>query len=227
MNDFQHYQFPDPEDADENGLVAVGGDLSINCLLSAYRKGIFPWFSAGDPILWWSPNPRMVIQPEKLHLSRSNRKLFKKHPYRITFDQSFAQVINACAQPRSTDQTGETGTWITDEMQAAYIKLHQQGFAHSVECWQEDKLCGGLYGVAIGSVFFGESMFSSVQGASKIALISLIKQLHQWQFTLIDCQMSSKLMILLGAYEITRSEFTQQIVEAAKTGTRSQWGTPR
>jgi leucyl/phenylalanyl-tRNA--protein transferase len=197
--------FPDVELAlrDPDGLLAVGGDLSVERLLAAYRRGIFPWYSGDQPILWWSPDPRSVLFPDKLHISRSLRKSLRKHPFTITFDTVFADVIHACSQPRADD----VGTWITDEMQQAYIRLHQAGYAHSAECWLNDKLVGGLYGVAIGKVFFGESMFSHVSDASKIAFTFLVRQLQEWQFELIDCQIETAYLNQFGAELIARSEF--------------------
>jgi leucyl/phenylalanyl-tRNA--protein transferase len=186
-----------------DGLLAVGGDLSMERLLTAYRRGIFPWYSGDQPILWWSPDPRSVLFPDKLHISRSLRKTLRKQQFKITMDTAFADVIYACSQPRA----GEPGTWITDEMQQAYIRLHQAGHAHSVECWLKDELVGGLYGVAIGHVFFGESMFSFVTDASKVAFVFLVRQLQRWQFGLIDCQIQSAHLDQFGAELIPRSEF--------------------
>ncbi len=163
--------FPDPETAltEPNGLLAAGGDLSIERLLLAYRRGIFPWYSHGEPILWWSPDPRTVIFPGQLHISKSLQKTLRQQKFVITFDQAFADVIEACRQPRPTQPT----TWITTEMKQAYIELHKAGHAHSVECWQGDNLVGGIYGVGLGKCFFGESMFSTVTNASKVAIVTL------------------------------------------------------
>ncbi|MDO8334133.1 MAG: leucyl/phenylalanyl-tRNA--protein transferase [Nitrosomonas sp.] len=204
-----HSSFPPVENAlrEPNGLLAVGGDLSPQRLLEAYSKGIFPWFNADEPILWWSPNPRMVLFPEEIKISRSLRKTLKKDHYQIRTDGSFTQVMHACASSRK----GQTGTWIHPEMIAAYTALHDMGLAHCVETWMDGELVGGLYGVALGQVFFGESMFSRVPDASKIALVHLAKQLQRWEFGLIDCQVKTGHLTSLGAREIPRSEFSQQL----------------
>lgn len=204
-----HTSFPPVENAlrEPNGLLAVGGDLSPERLLEAYSKGIFPWFNADEPILWWSPNPRMVLFPEEIKISRSLRKTLKKNHYQIRTDGSFTQVMHACASPRK----GQAGTWIHPEMIAAYTALHDMGLAHCVETWMDDELVGGLYGVALGQVFFGESMFSCVPDASKIALVHLAKQLQRWEFGLIDCQVKTGHLTSLGAREISRCEFSQQL----------------
>ena len=204
-----HTSFPPVENAlrEPNGLLVVGGDLSPQRLLEAYSKGIFPWFNADEPILWWSPNPRMVLFPEEIKISRSLRKTLKKDHYQIRTDGSFTQVMHACASSRK----GQTGTWIHPEMIAAYTALHDMGLAHCVETWMDGELVGGLYGVALGQVFFGESMFSRVSDASKIALVHLAKQLQRWEFGLIDCQVKTGHLTSLGAREIPRSEFSQQL----------------
>jgi leucyl/phenylalanyl-tRNA---protein transferase len=197
--------FPDPAYALEepNGLLAVGGDLSPARLLNAYRQGIFPWYSDDQPILWWSPAPRAVLFPEQLHISRSLKKRLRSGAFRVTLDEAFTEVIEAC----STARGAASGTWITDEMKQAYTRLHRIGFAHSVEVWQADELVGGLYGVSLGKVFFGESMFSRVTDASKLALVHLVRQLMAWEFALIDCQVGSAHLRSLGACEIPRDEF--------------------
>ena len=204
-----HLFFPSVENAlrEPNGLLAVGGDLSPERLLEAYSKGIFPWFNADEPILWWSPNPRMVLFPEEIKISRSLRKTLKKEHYQIRTDDSFTQVMHACASPRK----GQAGTWIHPKMIAAYTALHEMGLAHCVETWMDGELVGGLYGVALGKVFFGESMFSYVPDASKIALVHLAKQLQRREFGLIDCQVKTDHLTSLGAREIPRSEFSQQL----------------
>ncbi len=204
-----HLFFPSVENAlrEPNGLLAVGGDLSPERLLEAYSKGIFPWFNADEPILWWSPNPRMVLFPEEIKISRSLRKTLKKEHYQIRTDDSFTQVMHACASPRK----GQAGTWIHPKMIAAYTALHEMGLAHCVETWMDGELVGGLYGVALGKVFFGESMFSYVPDASKIALVHLAKQLQRWEFGLIDCQVKTGHLTSLGAREISRCEFSQQL----------------
>lgn len=209
-----NYDFPSPElAADEpNGLLAVGGDLSPPRLLAAYRLGIFPWFSDDQPILWWTPDPRAVLFPEQLKVSRSLRKTLRKGRFQVTLDKAFVDVIEACSLPRPTLNGEESGTWITNEMKRAYIHLHELGYAHSAECWLEGELVGGLYGVAIGKVFFGESMFTQVSDASKVAFVHLVRQLQKWGFALIDCQVSSEHLKSLGAEEIPRSQF-QKLLE--------------
>jgi leucyl/phenylalanyl-tRNA--protein transferase len=192
-----------------NGLLAAGGDLSAARLLAAYRRGIFPWYSAGEPILWWSPDPRMVLFTRELKVPRSLAKRVRNAGFRVTADCAFASVIDACSEPRA----GQTGTWITAEMKAAYVDLHRLGYAHSVEIWLDAALAGGLYGVAIGRMFFGESMFSRVRDASKVALVHLVAQLGQWSFELIDCQMRTPLLTSLGARELPRTEFARRVEE--------------
>lgn len=201
--------FPDPELAlsEPNGLLAVGGSLSPKRLLRAYRSGVFPWYSPGQPILWWSPNPRTVLFPEHIKISRSLRKVLAKNQFSITMDQAFAQVIQHCSEPRR----GQTGTWITSEMTSAYGRLHRMGYAHSVESWHAGELAGGLYGVAIGRVFFGESMFSRINDASKVALVALTEQLTHWNFFFIDCQMRTNHLLSMGAQEIPRRTFLDQL----------------
>lgn len=197
--------FPPIEQAldDPTGLLAAGGDLSPERLISAYRAGIFPWYSPGEPILWWSPDPRCVLIPDQIHISRSMRKRLKKKDYTVVFNRNFAQVIDACSAPRR----GEDGTWITNEMKDAYCNLHKKGLAHSVEVYIDDELVGGLYGLAIGKLFFGESMFSKVKDASKIAFIKMVEQLEKWGYALVDCQVSNDHLFSLGATEINRREF--------------------
>lgn len=193
--------------AEPNGLLAAGGDLSAARLIDAYRHGIFPWYSAGQPLLWWSPDPRMVLVPGEMKISRSLGKRLRRHDFEVRVDHAFEAVMRACAAPRG----GEAGTWITDEMIAAYTALHRQGFAHSVETWINGELAGGLYGVALGRMFYGESMFSRVSDASKIALAHLARQLQRWQFGLIDCQMNTAHLASLGAREIIRGDFVRQL----------------
>lgn len=195
--------------ADPNGLLAAGGDLSPKRLMEAYSRGIFPWFEEGQPVLWWSPDPRMVLFPEDLRVSKSLQKILNKPLYTVTLDEAFAEVITCCAQPRR----GSPGTWITDEMQTAYLQLFDEGHAHSVEVWRDGDLVGGLYGVALGQLFFGESMFSFESNTSKIALVNLVKQLQGWNYKLIDCQISSEHLESLGAIEISREKFRQQLHE--------------
>ncbi|MAC71151.1 MAG: leucyl/phenylalanyl-tRNA--protein transferase [Gammaproteobacteria bacterium] len=205
--------FPPVETAmtDPDGLLAAGGKLSPAWLVTAYSQGIFPWFEVGQPVLWWSPDPRLVIYPERVKISRSMRKLIRKQPYLITMDSNFAAIIHSCKSERDN----ATGTWITDEMQAAYIRLHEFGLAHSIEVWAGSAIVGGLYGVALGKVFFGESMFSRQANASKIALIALALQLQRWQFGLIDCQVSSQHLLSMGAEAISRHNFCVQLRDLA------------
>jgi leucyl/phenylalanyl-tRNA--protein transferase len=192
-----------------NGLLAVGGDLSPARLLDAYRHGVFPWFNEGEPILWWSPDPRMVLFPSELKLSRSLRKTLRHHRYEITFDTAFEQVMQACAAPRP----GQGGTWISPAMIEAYVRLHELGYAHSVETWLNGSLTGGLYGVALGHMFYGESMFSRATDASKIAFAHLVWQLRSWGFGMIDCQMKTAHLASLGAREIARADFLRHLHE--------------
>lgn len=186
-----------------DGLLAVGGCLSQSRLLNAYRHGIFPWYNPGEPILWWSPDPRLVLFPEKLIISRSLSKTLRKNVYSITFDQAFNEVIAACANPRKD----MAGTWITADIYKAYTRLHQAGFAHSVEAWMGDRLVGGLYGVALGQVFFGESMFHTETDASKTAFATLVKQLKAWGYQLVDCQVHTRHLESFGAEKISRDYF--------------------
>ena len=201
--------FPDPARAlrEPDGLLAAGGDLKPRRLLNAYRHGIFPWYSDGQPILWWSPDPRAVLYPPALRVSRSLRKTLRKGEYRVSFDLAFAEVIRGCAQPRADG----LGTWITEEMIAAYCRLHQLGYAHSVEAWHEDILVGGLYGVALGRVFFGESMFSRRRDASKVAFAQAVIQLGEMGYQLIDCQVASAHLAQFGATLIPRHHFIEHL----------------
>ncbi|HXH02137.1 MAG TPA: leucyl/phenylalanyl-tRNA--protein transferase [Candidatus Competibacteraceae bacterium] len=201
--------FPNPDEAlrDPNGLLAVGGSLTPERLLNAYRQGIFPWFGEGQPILWWSPDPRAVLFPERIKVSRSLRKRMRNAGFQVTLDRAFAEVIRACAAPRRDGP----GTWITADMERAYCRLHRLGHAHSVETWYQGRLVGGLYGVAVGRVFYGESMFSHMNDASKVALVRLCRQLEDWGFGLIDCQMSTAHLLSMGAEEIPRRVFLQLI----------------
>ncbi len=202
--------FPRPSLAEENGLLAVGGDLSPGRLISAYRLGIFPWYSEGDPILWWFTSPRFVIYPDKFRVPKRLARYIKKSLYQVTMDSAFDQVIEACAAVRTLQ--GED-TWITEEMKVAYSTLHDLGYAHSVECWQDDKLIGGLYGVALDRVFFGESMFTIMPNGSKIALASLVRHLTQRQCKLIDCQMTTDHLLQYGAREISGRDFRRHLKE--------------
>ncbi len=203
--------FPPPHLAIKEGLLAIGGDLSVERLLLAYRSGIFPWYSQGEPILWWSPNPRLVLYPQELRISRSLRKVIKRKIFQVTFDQSFDDVIQACAEAK---RTYGDGTWITDEMKDAYCDLHRHGHAHSVEAWQDNKMVGGLYGISIGRAFFGESMFSKVSNASKVAFVTFVETLKRLRFDLIDCQVKTDHLIRFGAREIPRKSFLEQVEKA-------------
>ncbi len=203
--------FPSVDTAlrEPNGLLAAGADLSVTRLTDAYRHGIFPWFSDGQPVLWWSPDPRMVLFPGELKVSRSLRKRLARDDYEVRFDTAFEPVMRACAAPRGEDG----GTWITEEMIQAYCALHAAGLAHSVETWMAGELVGGLYGVALGRMFYGESMFARVTDASKIALVHLVRRLAQRNFGVIDCQMATAHLASLGARELPRAEFTRRVAE--------------
>jgi len=215
--------FPDPRlaETEPNGLLAIGGDLSVTRLLNAYRSGIFPWFSAGEPFLWWSPDPRLLLFPGKIHISRSLRKTLRRGSYRTTFDEAFSDVITNCA---TTPRQEQPGTWIINEMIDAYIELHHHGYAHSVEVWHENKLVGGLYGVAIGSAFYGESMFSLMSNASKIALVALARKLQHDGFHFIDCQMETPHLLSLGAETLSREKFLKMNAIASQRHNDILWG---
>jgi leucyl/phenylalanyl-tRNA---protein transferase len=195
-----------------NGLLALGGDLSPVRLLNAYRHGIFPWYGEGEPILWWSPDPRCVFRPDSIHISRSLRKALNKQDYRVTLDHAFEAVVRACAAPRA----GQRGTWLTPAMISAYLRLHHAGWAHSCEVWREGELAGGIYGVALGGAFFGESMFSRVPNGSKLALVWLARQLAAWHFTLLDGQVGSAHLYTLGAIDLPRRSFIQALDTACQ-----------
>ena len=216
-------RFPDVSNSNEDGLLAMGGDLDLHTLVSAYSQGIFPWFNDDQPILWWSPDPRMVLFPNEVKVSRSLRKTINNKPFKVTCNRAFDQVIDACALrgKKSGKKSGKKNeeksdqqnplpaedTWITDDMQSAYQQLHEHGYAHSIEVWLDKELVGGLYGVCLGKVFFGESMFSRVSNASKVAFVSLAQSLEALGFNVIDCQVSSDHLLSLGAREIPRGEF--------------------
>ena len=215
------FLFPPPHMAAESGLVAVGGDLRQKRLLLAYRMGIFPWFSDSEPILWWSPDPRLVLYPNQLYVSRSLQKVIKRAQFKVTLDLAFEAVIKTCA---STRRKHNGGTWIGEEMIAAYCRLHESGFAHSVESWYEDRLVGGLYGVSLGKCFFGESMFAKSSNASKVALVALVRYLQKQSFDLIDCQVTTSHMMRFGACEISRRQFLMQIRKALVSPTlQGKW----
>ncbi len=205
---------------DPNGLLAYGGDLSVPRLLSAYSQGIFPWYSDLEPILWWSPSPRAIIELDNFHASRSLRKLARAKQYRVTLNHDFQQVIGFCATiPRRMPGTNETSddTWITDEMQTAYSTLHEAGFAHSVEVWDDDVLLGGLYGVAIGQVFCGESMFHRANNVSKLAMLALVRHMQRYNMAFIDCQMPTPHLMSLGATPISREQFVAKLARCNQT----------
>ncbi|WP_038289764.1 leucyl/phenylalanyl-tRNA--protein transferase [Zooshikella ganghwensis] len=202
-----------------NGLLAMGGDLEASSLVRAYRQGVFPWFNEGEPILWWSPDPRLVLFPHAVHVSRSLQKTLNRKQFSFTFNQAFNEVITACAAPR----TKQVGTWITPHMLSAYLTLHEQGIAHSIECWQGAQLVGGLYGVAIGRIFFGESMFSKVSDASKCTLVALARQLDAWQFGLIDCQVESDHLMRMGAETLSRESFLNYLERYCSIQGPEQW----
>lgn len=202
--------FPPPELADPDGVLAVGGDLSPQRLLVAYRQGIFPWYSDYDPILWWSPDPRFVLYPERLRVSKSMRPYFNQKKFNWSLDKDFRAVISSCQEQ---NRPGQFGTWITSEMLEAYCRLHELGFAHSVEVWDGEELVGGLYGIALGKVFFGESMFAHKSNASKFGFIALVRKLIEWDFTLIDCQQETNHLRSLGAELISRNKFMQHLAK--------------
>ena len=214
--------FPPPQFADKSGLLAVGGDLSMERVLLAYKMGIFPWYDNSTPILWWSPDPRMVLYPANFHMPKSLKKSLKKKKFTVTMDEDFESVIYNCAYSRLCK--GEE-TWITEEMKESYIRLHDSGYAHSVEVWQDGVLSGGLYGVSIGRVFFGESMFSLVSDASKTGFSYLVRQLENWNFILIDCQVATDNLSRFGAVEIPRDRFLSDIKFGFSKGTtlRNRW----
>lgn len=213
--------FPPLETAlrEPNGLLAAGGDLRPERLLAAYRHGCFPWYQEGQPLLWWSPDPRTVLFPNELHVSRSLRKRMRHGDYRVTFDKAFAEVIQGCAGPRSYAD----GTWITTPMQDAYVRLHEMGVAHSVEVWQQGQLVGGLYGIAMGELFFGESMFSRATDASKVGFVTLVERLREWGFALIDCQMPTRHLESFGARSIPRAAFAEALAMHLDRPSAADW----
>jgi leucyl/phenylalanyl-tRNA--protein transferase len=220
--DLDSLKFPSTESAlaEPNGLLAVGGDLSPKRLIEAYRNGIFPWYQYPQPILWWSPNPRTVLFPNKMVISRSLKKRLRRGEYIVTCDQAFRSVVQQCAK---TYRKGQQGTWISDDILEAYDILHQQGIAHSIESWHQGKLVGGLYGLAMGKVFFGESMFSQRTDASKVAVAYLARQLAIWNFAVIDCQVSNPHLSSLGAEELERDKFSQLLIANIDQPTTYRW----
>ena len=213
--------FPSPQLAPQEGLLAVGGDLSQERLLLAYRMGIFPWYSKDEPIMWWSPDPRLVLYPSELKVSKSLKKTIKKRLFQVTVDQAFESVIKACAQSRTRMQEG---TWIVNDMIAAYCNLHESGLAHSVETWQAGKLTGGLYGVSLGKCFFGESMFTRTSNASKVAFVALVELLNTLNFNLIDCQVTTAHLLSFGAREIPRTRFLKELEKSLESTTiKNKW----
>ena len=204
--------FPNPDLAEEDGLLAVGGDLSFERLILAYCNGIFPWYSEGEPILWWCPKPRFIIKPSEINISKSMKRVFNKGEFKVTFDKDFNEVIKNCKELRENKE----GTWITNEIMEAYINLHKKGFATSVEVYKDQELVGGLYGVKIGKCFFGESMFSKVSNASKAALISLAKKLEEEGFLFIDCQMHTNHLESMGGEFVEWNKFKEMLKEGTK-----------
>ena len=210
-------RFPHPERANPDGLLAIGGDLSVERLLLAYQLGIFPWYEEDSPILWWSPPQRCVMEPVEFHVSRSLQRLLRQGRFVVSFDEAFPEVIRACGETRMAQGQG---TWITTEMVAAYCALHKAGFAHSVEAWFDGRLAGGIYGVSLGRAFFGESMFKHETNASKVAFATLSQRLQAWEFTLIDCQITNPHLQRLGGHEISRKEFLHRLEHALAFPTR-------
>jgi leucyl/phenylalanyl-tRNA---protein transferase len=213
----RHIQFPDPNLAEDEGLVASGGELSVEFLISAYSQGLFPWFNEGDPILWWSPNPRMVLFPSDFKCSASFKQTLHSNKFSLRIDENFELVIKNCSLKK---RNGQEGTWITNDMIAAYTRLHQAGYAHSFETWRDNILVGGLYGVSLGKAFYGESMFYIETDASKFALYWLCEMLKNWEFHFIDVQQSTSHLKSLGAVEIERKEFLRMNSKAMKPPTR-------
>ncbi|MBT3272352.1 MAG: leucyl/phenylalanyl-tRNA--protein transferase [Spirochaetales bacterium] len=221
LDEFSRYTFPSAEKGGDYGIVGVGGNLSPGMLLSAYSQGVFPWYSEGEPLLWWNPDPRFVLFPEDLHISRSLGRHLRKDPYSYTFDTSFRDVIEACSR---TPRPGQDGTWITPEMIDGYLEIHALGYAHSLEVWRDSKLVGGLYGVSLGSMFFGESMFSLEKNASKAGLVMLQRALEPKGFTLIDCQVYTDHLAAMGAVDIQRTEFLDILAFGLKLPTlKGSW----
>ena len=218
-------EFPPPQLASRHGLLAVGGDLSRKRLLLAYRMGIFPWFSNDEPIMWWSPDPRLVLYPREIKISKTLKKIIKKNAFKVTMDLAFNEVINHCADVRlKKDQ----GTWIVKEMMDAYCRLHESGFAHSVEAWHQGELAGGLYGVSLGKCFFGESMFTRISNASNVALVKLVEYLNALSFDMIDCQIPTNHLVRFGAKEVPRDRFLAQLEKSLEFPTKKgKWEMPK
>lgn len=215
-------KFPQPHLVRKDGLLAVGGDLSQDRLLLAYKIGIFPWYSDSEPILWWSPDPRFVLYPDDIKISKTLKKIIEKDIFHITIDQAFSQVITSCARIRLQNNEG---TWIDKDMIKAYCKLHESGFAHSVEAWHEGELAGGLYGVSLGRCFFGESMFTRISNASNVAFVFLVEYLKSLSFDMIDCQVFSEHLVRFGAKEIPRERFLCELEQLLEAPTkRGRWG---
>ncbi|MEM7374186.1 MAG: leucyl/phenylalanyl-tRNA--protein transferase [Bacteroidota bacterium] len=214
--------FPPPHLAEPDGILAIGGDLTPQRLLLAYEKGIFPWYSETEPILWWSPDPRFVLYPDALKIAKSMRPILRKGIFQVSYDQEFKQVVGRCKQ---IARPGQEGTWITGDMMNAYCTLHDMGFAHSVEVWKDDQLVGGLYGVSLGRCFFGESMFAEVSNASKVGFITMVQDLRERQFQLIDCQVPTQHLASFGAIEIARQQFLTELEEGLiPSGMIGNWG---
>lgn len=211
----ENIEFPPAWLARNDGLLCIGGDLSIPRLLLAYERGIFPWFSKDEPILWWSPDPRLVLFPDRINISRSLQKTIRKKAFQITLNTDFKNVIHSCARSRTEN---DEGTWLVNDMIEAYLDLHKAGFAHSIEIWKNHELVGGLYGVCLGGSFFGESMFSCERDASKVALVALTKYVSEYQFDLIDCQITTDHLLKMGAVEIPRNKFLSIINKSIKRG---------
>ncbi|MCO4769498.1 MAG: leucyl/phenylalanyl-tRNA--protein transferase [Deltaproteobacteria bacterium] len=211
------FLFPDPREADDSGLIAVGGDLHPERVLRGYAAGIFPWYSEGQPILWHSPDPRFILEIGDLKVSRSLKQRLRKRPFVLRMDTAFEQVIDACAR---SPRPGQDGTWITSAMRDAYVRLHEEGFAHSVEAWEGDILVGGLYGVSLGSVFFGESMFAQRPDASKVAFACFVRELRRWGFNLLDSQVYTDHLARFGAKEVPRSAYLRQLRKSLRAPTR-------
>ncbi len=214
----QELQFPDPHMTGKEGILAVGGDLSIERLLLAYKMGLYPWFNPEDPVLWWCPDPRFVVFPDEVKVSKSMRPYFNQKKFKVTFDQDFEGVITGCQRTPRKGQTGST--WLTEEMKTSYTELHEQGLCHSVEVWKEDELVGGLYGISMGKCFFGESMFATESNASKFGFITLVRKLREKDFWLIDCQQPTDHLISLGARGIPRKDFLELLRKNEKEETR-------